>query len=113
MGTIGERIKLAIALGCKGNASALARACGVKPQAVTQWVSDQTKPNCINIFHIETRTGISARWIALADGPMRVDNQGTSVTHAEASDLYDRIDKATPAVKQAIEGLISAALKED
>ena len=54
----------------------LAKACGVAPAAVTQWISGQTKgmkPE--NLFAAADFLGIEPRWLATGEGPMRVNRQ--------------------------------------
>jgi transcriptional regulator with XRE-family HTH domain len=54
----------------------LAKACGVAPASVTQWISGQTKgmkPE--NLFATADFLGIEPRWLATGEGPMRVNRQ--------------------------------------
>ena len=54
----------------------LAKACGVAPASVTQWISGQTKgmkPE--NLFAAADFLGIEPRWLATGEGPMRVNRQ--------------------------------------
>lgn len=108
--SIGTRIQRAITDGCGNNASELARACGVKPSAVYQWVRDETKPNCINIFFIEAKTGFSARWIALGEGSEKLDpSKVTFITKDESDPLFEKIKDADDRLKRAVENLLDQA----
>lgn len=85
-----ERIALAIEHSGKSK-SAIARACGVSPSAVTQWITGETasmKPE--NLFALATETGISAKWIATGEGPPEPYTPSTNVHAWEApEDLPD------------------------
>ena len=98
----------------RGRQTDLARACGVKPSAVSQWISDKTKPSCINIFHIEAYTGFSARWIALGEGPEKADQDYITLARQNTIDtLYQRYLEAPSNIKKVIEILLDDALNED
>ena len=54
----------------------LAKACGVAPAAVSQWVSGETKNMKLeNLFAAADFLGIEPRWLATGEGPMRVNRQ--------------------------------------
>ena len=56
--------------------SDLARACGVKPASVSQWISGSTKS--IRQDHLVKAAdflGVNIRWLAVGEGPKKLDHK--------------------------------------
>ena len=71
----------------------LARACGVSPAAVGQWLSNDTKaPKAENIFRIAKATGVSAEWLTTGKGAMV---PGTNDNRA-ANSIESNVTQAPP-----------------
>jgi transcriptional regulator with XRE-family HTH domain len=69
--TLAERVKEAIESSAVGVA-AVAKACGVSPQAVYQWMSGEVlQISGENLVELAEVTGFEARWIARELGPRR------------------------------------------
>lgn len=59
------------------NQTEFGKKVGVSKGAVSQWENDDIKNlRMINLFAIEDATGFNARWIALGQGPERVEEKG-------------------------------------
>ncbi|WP_447775226.1 LexA family protein [Pseudomonas chlororaphis] len=66
-----ERIARAVELSGKKNVE-IAAACGVKPSAVTQWISGETKSiKPENLYALADITGFEAEWLGVGRGPER------------------------------------------
>lgn len=76
--TIGDRILEALQdrAGDGVTRSDLARACGVKPASVSQWISGSTKS--IRQDHLVKAAdflGVNIRWLAVGEGPKKLDHK--------------------------------------
>lgn len=72
MMSLGDRVKMALEGPPKRTQVALARACGVHPVSVNDWVHDRTQS--IEGGHLLSAAaflGVSAKWLAEGLGPMR------------------------------------------
>lgn len=68
--SIHDRIKQAISQSGQSK-SAIAKACGVSPSAVTQWVSGETKaPTAERLLKLARATRVSYTWLIDGKGPM-------------------------------------------
>lgn len=89
----GERIKTARkAAGL--SQEALGKAAKVSKGSVSQWESGLTKNlRMENLFAVEDATGYRARWLALGEGPEKVNDPGVSNTTRE--EMAQELDNAT------------------
>jgi transcriptional regulator with XRE-family HTH domain len=56
--------------------SEFARACGVSPAAVTQWLKADTKAlKAEPVAHMEAKFGYRASWIVFGKGPKKIESQ--------------------------------------
>lgn len=73
--TLGERLKLALDGPPKLSQAALARACGVKPPSVNDWITGKTKTiEGANLLNAAAFLNVAPRWLAEGIGPMRPQN---------------------------------------
>lgn len=85
-----ERIARAIAVSGKRK-NEIATECGVRPSAVTQWTdgtSKSLKPE--NLYALAKATGFSAQWIAIGEGPEKIES------NAEMVGMLSPWDGSTP-----------------
>jgi transcriptional regulator with XRE-family HTH domain len=69
--TLAERVREAIETSDVGVA-AVAKACGITPQAIYQWMSGEVlQISGENLVELAEATGFEARWIAREVGPRR------------------------------------------
>lgn len=80
--TLGERVKQALA---GRSQAALARACGVKPPSVNDWVTGKTKTiEGAHLLNAASFLGVSPKWLAEGIGPRVVGREDERITHGEA-----------------------------
>lgn len=74
-----ERIAQAIAVsGLKKGE--IASACGVANSAVTQWINGESKSlRPENLYALAKATGFNAKWLAIGEGPERVEGMESNV----------------------------------
>lgn len=76
MSTFQERIAELLAGPPKISQAALARACGIKPPSVNDWVSGKTKSiEGENLLRAAAFLKVSPLWLATGKGPMRPSHQ--------------------------------------
>jgi phage repressor protein C with HTH and peptisase S24 domain len=74
MRTLQERLKLVMAGPPKVSQAALARACGIKPPSVNDWLSGKTKSiEGENLLHAAHLLKVTPMWLATGRGPMKKD----------------------------------------
>lgn len=74
MRTLQERLKLVMAGPPKISQAALARACGIKPPSVNDWLSGKTKSiEGENLLHAAHLLKVAPMWLATGRGPMKKD----------------------------------------
>ena len=70
MNTLGARLRAALAGPPKKSQAALARACGVKPPSVHDWLSGETKTiEGQNLLRAAKFLGVSPEWLTTGKGP--------------------------------------------
>lgn len=70
--TLGERVKLALAGPPKQSQVALAKACGIHPVSVNDWVHDRTQSiEGANLLAAAAFLHVNPKWLADGIGPMR------------------------------------------
>jgi transcriptional regulator with XRE-family HTH domain len=70
--TLSERVKLALAGPPKRSQVDLARACGIKPPSVNDWVTGKTKTiEGSNLLNAAAFLQVNPKWLAEGIGPMR------------------------------------------
>lgn len=83
MSTLQERLRLIMAGPPKISQAALARACGIKPPSVNDWISGKTKTiEGQNLLLAAEFLGVVPKWLATGRGPVR-----KSVELAEGSNV--------------------------
>ena len=96
-----ERLREALD-GSGKHAAEVAAACGVTPQALSQWLSGTTaNPKLEPLFLFADATGYEARWLAIGEGPKKVPRQAREIER-----LVDQIP--TDAQRDAVLGLVRA-----
>lgn len=91
MGTLAERLELAMRGPPRVSQAALARACGVKPPSVTDWLSGGTQSlKGKNLLAAAAFLKVRAEWLATGELPMRPikDANPSGFQVAEASAEY-------------------------
>ncbi|MBD9415904.1 XRE family transcriptional regulator [Pseudomonas sp. PDM16] len=74
-----ERIRRAIELSGKKKGE-IAAECGVKPSAVTQWITGETKAlKAESVFALGRATGFNPEWLATGTGPERLLQEDTNL----------------------------------
>lgn len=72
MTTLAERLRLAMEGPPKVSQAAIARACGVKPPSVTDWLNGETKRmEGSNLLAAAKLLRVNPEWLASGRGPMR------------------------------------------
>jgi hypothetical protein len=70
--TLGDRVKRALEGPPKRSQAALAKACGVHPVSVNDWVHDRTQRiEGAHLLNAAAFLGVNPRWLADGLGPMR------------------------------------------
>lgn len=87
MRTLQERLKLVMAGPPKISQAALARACGVRPPSVNDWISGKTKSiEGENLLLAAQFLRVHPLWLATGKGPMRGgDENGAQATDKESN----------------------------
>lgn len=76
MAALSERMRAAMAGPPKVSQAALARACGVKPPSVNDWLSGKTKTiEGAHLLAAAARLNVNALWLATGKGPREVNVQ--------------------------------------
>lgn len=97
-----DRIKEVLEDG-EHNQVAIAAACGISRQAVSQWVNGKsTDPRPIHVFAIADLTGYSARWLATGKGPRKGKDEDV-----EALSLWRSYCSRPEAIREAIKHLLT------
>jgi transcriptional regulator with XRE-family HTH domain len=123
MTTIKSRLNQLSAGRKRGWKADLARACGVKPASVSDWVSGKTaKLDHENIVAAAKFFGVETEWLANGRGPKFANEKediGTPVAHAAALDvsatlasLGSLLSSASPAQRDVIAGLLTGLAKD-
>lgn len=103
--TLGERVKLALAGPPRRTQVALAKACGVHPVSINDWVHDRTQTiEGANLLKAAGFLEVNPRWLAEGVGPMRPGNASTAF---EASDRQAGTSSLT--ARAVIESLAAIA----
>ena len=85
--TLSERITLCLSAGnvTKGG---LAKACGIKPPSVSDWLNGRTKRiTGANLLRAAAYLGVTPAWLATGEGPMRLAG-GTQVAEPPPPPYY-------------------------
>jgi transcriptional regulator with XRE-family HTH domain len=83
--TLKERLELAMKGPPVVRPVDLARACGVKPPSVADWLSGRTKRlEGANLLAAAKRLGVRPEWLSTGNGPMRL-NKSDTTTPANSS----------------------------
>lgn len=89
---INERIELAIRQSGQSK-SAIARACGVSPSAVTQWISGETKaPTAERLLKLARATRVSYTWIIEGKGVMKSSDELADKAAAPSNDEIELLE---------------------
>lgn len=98
MSTLQERLRQIMSGPPKISQAALARACGIKPPSVNDWISGKTKTiEGQNLLHAAEFLKVTPMWLATGRGPMR--KQGNSNQPASNATMIGPIsvwDDETP-----------------
>ena len=72
MTTLAQRLRLAMQGPPKVSQAALARACGIKPPSVSNWLDGRTKAlEGANLLAAAKALGVTPEWLATGSGPMK------------------------------------------
>lgn len=85
--TLKDRLRLAMKGPPVVSGADLARACGVKPPSVSDWLSGKTKAiSDENLDKAARRLGVNPAWLRLGEGPMRgkAPSEGTGTQNASS-----------------------------
>lgn len=67
----------------------LARACGVKPPSVSDWINGKTKTvEGANLINAAEYLGVRGKWLATGLGPMRLDEQQANEVKEESAQVF-------------------------
>lgn len=87
MSTLADRLRLAMNGPPAISVADLARACGIRPPSVSNWLSGKTKNmEGMNLYKAALKLNVSQVWLAQGKGAMRPGGQNTA---AEAVDLAE------------------------
>lgn len=79
MNTLAERLKESLDQSPEFTASGLARACGIKPPSVSDWLSGKTKKmEGANLLSASEYLGVNPWWLATGKGPMKISPEDTA-----------------------------------
>ncbi|HDS1682147.1 TPA: helix-turn-helix domain-containing protein [Pseudomonas putida] len=86
MSTLQERLRQIMAGPPKISQAALARACGIKPPSVNDWLSGKTKTiEGQNLLLAADFLGVAPKWLATGRGPVRKSAGLTEGSNVEAA----------------------------
>jgi hypothetical protein len=116
--TLGERVTLALQGPPKRTQTALAKACGIHPVSVNDWVHDRTQTiEGANLLSAAAFLEVNPKWLATGVGAMR-SGQHSSLTHSPSGHEvsgYAREPSAAALVQElaAIAAPLSPKLRKD
>ena len=88
MSTLQERFASAMPGPPEVTAADLARACGVKPASVSEWINGPTQtlrgPNAINAAR---RLRVNTEWLSTGRGRMRAEDAEASSVHVASGEI--------------------------
>lgn len=88
MKTLGERLREAMREP-EVTVTELARACGITPPSVSNWLSGKTKQlEGTNLYRAALKLNVSQLWLAEGRGPMRPKEGEARTATAETVDLH-------------------------
>lgn len=118
MNTLADRLALAMKE-AQVSAAELARACGVQPPSVSDWLSGKTKQlRGTNLHKAAERLSVSVMWLGEGRGPMRKGEPALSgqmqifVTSEEVR-LVEMYGRLLPRQRRALAAFLKEMLKED
>ena len=107
--TLGERVRLALEGPPKHTQVALAKACGVHPVSVNDWVHDRTqRVEGVHLLAASTFLNVNPRWLADGVGPMRTE-EAASTSFVSTGDFGNR---SADSVRSMIGQLVAIALPQ-
>ena len=93
MNTLAERLKKALQQTTGKTQAGLARACGIKPPSVSDWMNGNTKSvEGSNLIKASEYLGVRSKWLATGLGPMN-DQESLSIFLAQEEGATYEIKK--------------------
>ncbi len=112
MNSLADRLSKALQQKKGLTQAGLARACGVKPPSVSDWINGKTKTiEAANLINAAEYLGVRAKWLATGKGRSEI-NEPTAAHHA-AEHIDQQFESTSNKVKQALDVLESALTNMD
>jgi len=90
MNILAERLKKALQQSTGKTQAGLARACGIKPPSVSDWMNGNTKSvEGSNLIKASEYLGVRSKWLATGLGPMNDSEQSPELFAQEQSDTHE------------------------
>lgn len=110
--TLAERVSLALVGPPKRSQLALAKACGVHPVSVNDWVHGRTQRiDGVHLLKAATFLDVNAKWLAEGIGPMRPNPSGDASTGREVEQPTERLD-GIPSARKIVLALAGLAVQQ-
>ncbi len=89
MNTLASRLTKALQQKKGLTQAGLARACGVKPPSVSDWINGKTKTvEGANLINAAEYLGVRGKWLATGLGPMRLDEPQPNEAKEESAQVF-------------------------
>ena len=90
MNTLAERLKKALQQPAGKTQAGLARACGIKPPSVSDWMNGNTKSvEGSNLIKASEYLGVRSKWLATGLGPMSDQEPSSAIIAQQESAIYE------------------------